>query len=76
MHMLADQKQTQGDMQLIMEGVQTLVYTAVIDTTISEINELLISENCSHAVTLQFLEAKNIVPDVFRGLRGQHTTAK
>jgi hypothetical protein len=37
MHKLADQKQTQGDMQLKMEGVQTLVYTAVIDTTISEL---------------------------------------
>ena len=75
MTMLADQKQTQVDMQLIMKGVQSLVETAV-GTTLSEIKSLLIRENCSHADSLQSLEAKHIVPDVFCGLHTQYSQIK
>lgn len=72
MTMLADQKQTQVDMQLIMKGVQTLVHKAV-DATLSEIRQLLVRESCSHVNSLNALQASDVVPDVFRGLRTQYS---
>lgn len=75
MSLLADQKLTQVDMQMIMKHVQNLVNMSNA-VTIREVEALLKQHNCHHTHVLENLDARNIAPDLFHGLHTQHSQIK
>ncbi len=71
MHMLAEHKQTQVEMQASMTVVDHLVKKA-LNFSLDVVKSLLAREECSHLSLISQLKAEELIPDLFAGLKSQY----
>lgn len=72
MHLLAEHKQTQVEVQSVMKVVKELVDTAV-NVALDEAKAVLKQSGCHHVAAIQDIDAKSVIPNLFFGLNTQYS---
>jgi len=72
MHLLAEHKQSQVEVQSSMAVVEVLVKKAV-NYSLEVVQSVLAKEACSHSSLINKLNAEELIPDLFAGLKTQYS---